>query len=242
MPLFLRGGVPAEQLDPADLWSIWRVVSAAPHVWLWVRRCLFPRSTSSARHNITAILLFSVMTCPMVSPLTNGAVTCTDPLGPSSYQSSCVFTCDEGYTLIGSNALQCQASGVWNSSQPFCAGMSEEVSTTLPVNAVFVKHWQKQGDPVDLFCLSLWFLAVQCPALQELENGLTSCDDDKGRNFSYGNTCSFSCAPGYQLVGPTTITCTSAATWTESVPRCTGESVPTSSCVLCKEVFLAFRG
>lgn len=106
---------------------------------------------------------------------------------------------------------------------------------------VFVKRWQKQGDPVDVFCLSLWFLAVQCPALQELENGLTSCGDEEGRKFSYENTCSFSCAPGYQLVGPTTITCTSAATWTESAPRCAGECVPTFSWVFCKEVFLAFR-
>ncbi|XP_056890076.1 E-selectin-like [Takifugu flavidus] len=125
----------------------------------------------------------NLVTCPKVSPPTNGAMACTDPLAFSSYQSSCVFTCDEGYTLIGSNSLQCQASGIWNSSQPFCA-------------------------------------AVQCPALQELENGLTSCGDDEDRKFSYGNTCSFSCAPGYQLVGPTTITCTSVAAWTESTPRC----------------------
>lgn len=98
-------------------------------------------------HIIMAILLFSVVTCPKVSPPTNGAVACTDPLAFSSYQSSCVFTCDEGYTLIGSNSLQCQASGIWNSSQPFCAGMSEQVSTTLPLTAhefyFFVKHIQK---------------------------------------------------------------------------------------------------
>lgn len=84
-------------------------------------------------HIIMAILLFLVVTCPKVSPPTNGAVACTDPIAFSSYQSSCVFTCDEGYALIGSNSLQCQASGIWNSSQPFCAGTSERVSTTLPL-------------------------------------------------------------------------------------------------------------
>lgn len=165
--------------------------------------------------------------CPKVSPPTNGAVTCTDPLGPSSYQSTCVFTCDDGYTLIGSKALQCQAAGIWNSSQPLCAGMSARVSTTLLLSPV--KSLQKISTPVDLDCLFLSFLVVQCPALQELENGLTSCGDDEDRQFSFGNSCSFSCAPGYHLVGPTTITCTSAAVWTESAPHCAGESVPTFS-------------
>lgn len=98
--------------------------------------------------------------------------------------------------------------------------------------AVFCKKQKKFTEisaPVD--CLSLSFLVVQCPALQELENGLTSCGDDEDGEFSFGNSCSFSCHPGYHLVGPTTITCTSAAVWTESAPRCAGESVPTFSSV-----------
>lgn len=95
--------------------------------------------------------------------------------------------------------------------------------------AVSCKEFTKISTPVDLDCLFLSFLVVQCPALQELENGLTSCGDDEDRQFSFGNSCSFSCAPGYHLVGPTTITCTSAAVWTESAPHCAGESVPTFS-------------
>lgn len=76
---------------------------------------------------------------------------------------------------------------------------------------------------VDIFCSSLYFAVVQCPALQELENGVASCGDDADMRFSYGNTCSFSCAPGYQLVGPSRVTCTSAAEWSEKMPRCEGE-------------------
>ncbi|KAF7657857.1 hypothetical protein LDENG_00020990 [Lucifuga dentata] len=38
--------------------------------------------------------------------------------------------------------------------------------------------------------------------------------------YSYGNTCNFSCEPGYQLVGSRTVTCTSAAEWSEGMPRC----------------------
>ncbi|XP_070764545.1 E-selectin-like [Enoplosus armatus] len=123
--------------------------------------------------------------CHELSHPARGSMKCSDPLGPFSYQSTCVFTCDEGYVLVGSpsNTLQCEASGIWNSSQPSC-------------------------------------VAVQCPSLQELENGIVSCGDDTDMRFSYGNTCSFSCAPGYHLAGPSRVTCTSAAEWSERMPRC----------------------
>ncbi|XP_026161183.1 E-selectin isoform X2 [Mastacembelus armatus] len=123
--------------------------------------------------------------CQELPPPEKGSMKCSDPLGPSSYQSTCVFSCDEGHVLIGSssNTLQCEASGSWNASQPFC-------------------------------------VAVQCPALQDLENVVISCGDHAEMMFSYGNTCSFSCAPGYRLVGPSGVTCTSAAEWSERMPHC----------------------
>ncbi|XP_038571964.1 E-selectin isoform X2 [Micropterus salmoides] len=127
----------------------------------------------------------TVVRCQELTPPTRGSMNCSDPLGPSSYQSTCVFTCDEGYVLKGSpsNTLQCEASRNWNSSQPDC-------------------------------------VAVQCPALQKLGNGIVSCGDDADMSFSYGSTCSFSCAPGYHLVGPSKVTCTSAAEWSEKMPHC----------------------
>nr|XP_046248044.1 E-selectin isoform X2 [Scatophagus argus] len=123
--------------------------------------------------------------CQELSSPASGSMKCSDPLGPSSYQSTCEFTCDEGYSLVGSssNTLQCDGSGFWNSSQPFC-------------------------------------VAIQCPALQELENGNVKCENDSDMKFSYGHTCTFSCGPGYRLVGPSGVTCTSAAKWSEEVPRC----------------------
>ncbi|KAK5931124.1 hypothetical protein CgunFtcFv8_027299 [Champsocephalus gunnari] len=123
--------------------------------------------------------------CQPMSTPEKGSVTCSDPLGSSSFRSTCVFACDEGYELADTpqNTLQCEASGIWNASQPFC-------------------------------------VAVQCPYLQELDNGLLNCGDDADVRFSFGNTCSFSCAPGYQLVGASRVTCTSAAEWSERMPQC----------------------
>ncbi|GLD50237.1 E-selectin [Lates japonicus] len=126
----------------------------------------------------------TLVQCPELSDPAEASVMCSNPLGHSSYQSSCVFTCNEGYVLADSpsNTLQCGASGSWNASQPSC-------------------------------------VAVQCPALQKLENGSVSCGDE-GTRFAYRNTCSFSCDSGYQLVGPSSVTCTSAAEWSERMPRC----------------------
>ncbi|XP_067369242.1 E-selectin-like isoform X2 [Channa argus] len=126
-----------------------------------------------------------VVQCPELSHPEGGSMICSDPLGPTSYQSTCVFTCDEGYVLSGSlsSTVQCEASGNWNTSQPSC-------------------------------------VAVQCPALQELENGFVSCGEVANTRFTYGNTCNFSCAPSYRLVGPTEATCTSAAEWSQKMPHC----------------------
>uniref|UniRef100_UPI0037E95A5D P-selectin-like n=1 Tax=Semicossyphus pulcher TaxID=241346 RepID=UPI0037E95A5D len=126
--------------------------------------------------------------CKKLSPPARGSMTCSSA---SSYQSTCVFTCDEGYILSGSSSsnLQCEATGHWNDSEPAC-------------------------------------VAVQCPALQEPENGVVLCGDDVNKKFSYGNTCSFSCDSGYNLVGPGEVTCTSAAEWSERMPRCEAVRCP----------------
>ncbi|XP_029988689.1 E-selectin isoform X2 [Sphaeramia orbicularis] len=123
--------------------------------------------------------------CPGLSHPDRGSMTCSDPLGLSSFQSTCVFTCDEGYVRSGSSSdvLQCEATGNWNASQPSC-------------------------NP------------VQCSSLTELENGFINCGDDANTKFTYENTCTFSCAPGYKLVGSETVTCMSSAEWSESMPHC----------------------
>ncbi|NWW93611.1 DAF1 protein, partial [Rhynochetos jubatus] len=40
--------------------------------------------------------------------------------------------------------------------------------------------------------------------------------------FSYGVSVSYSCNPGYSLVGNAFITCTASGTWSQPPPRCKG--------------------
>ncbi|XP_036756528.2 P-selectin isoform X1 [Manis pentadactyla] len=60
------------------------------------------------------------VTCrPLLSPQ-NGTMSCVHPPGDSSYNSTCRFTCDEGFSLSGPGRLDCAASGHWTGSPPTC--------------------------------------------------------------------------------------------------------------------------
>lgn len=174
-----------------------------------------------------------VVKCQELRRPTRGSVKCSNPLGPNSYRSTCEFTCDEGYVLVGSSALQCEASGLWSSSQPSCVGTS-----------AFITFKPRRALRIILILTSSVFpfvlKAAKCPALQELENGAASCGADRDTRFHYGNTCSFTCAPGYRLVGPSAVTCTSAAQWNEQMPRCEGKFIPPVFCVPTKSFVGAF--
>ena len=78
--------------------------------------------------------------------------------------------------------------------------------------------------------------AVYCPALTPPDNGTVSISS--GVNYlSVGSTATYSCDPGYALLGSTTRTCEdpdrdSVGTWTGSMPNCQGiymnlQSTPT---------------
>ncbi|XP_029415376.1 P-selectin isoform X1 [Nannospalax galili] len=60
------------------------------------------------------------ITCtPLLSPQ-NGTMTCIQPLGGSSYKSTCQFICDEGFYLSGPERLDCSPSGHWTGTLPTC--------------------------------------------------------------------------------------------------------------------------
>ena len=69
--------------------------------------------------------------------------------------------------------------------------------------------------------------AVYCPALTPPDHGTVSISS--GVNYlSVGSTATYSCDPGYALLGSTTRTCEdpdrdSVGTWTGSVATCQGE-------------------
>nr|XP_020729823.1 P-selectin isoform X2 [Odocoileus virginianus texanus] len=60
------------------------------------------------------------VTCAPLPNPQNGEKTCVQPLGGSSYKSTCWFTCHEGFSLSGPERLDCTSSGHWTGSPPTC--------------------------------------------------------------------------------------------------------------------------
>ncbi|KAM4895953.1 E-selectin [Sylvia borin] len=56
---------------------------------------------------------------PLRSP-ENGSMDCSHGAGIFTYNTSCHFSCLEGWTLNGSRVLECSHSGTWSASLPTC--------------------------------------------------------------------------------------------------------------------------
>ncbi|KAM4575506.1 E-selectin-like [Fundulus diaphanus] len=176
-----------------------------------------------------------------------GGVECTHEYGNFSYDSLCNYSCEEGYKLSVSDPQRCLATGNWSMQSPICelvqcqdlsAPARGSMNCSDPLGK-FSYHSSceftcKEGYKLDdsssrmLKCESSgkWSapkpscVAVQCPTLQNPDYGYITFEDDTNLSFSYGKSCSFRCVPGYRLVGPSTLTCTAAAEWSEQAPHC----------------------
>ncbi|XP_035997169.1 E-selectin isoform X3 [Fundulus heteroclitus] len=176
-----------------------------------------------------------------------GGVECTHDYGNFSYDSLCHYSCEEGYKLSVSEPQRCLATGNWSMQSPKCelvqcqdlsAPARGSMNCSDPLGKFSYRSscefTCKEGYKLDesssrtVKCESSgkWSapkpscVAVQCPSLQNPDNGYITCEDDANLSFSYGKSCSFKCAPGYRLVGPSTLTCTAAAEWSEQAPHC----------------------
>uniref|UniRef100_A0A674B995 Selectin E n=1 Tax=Salmo trutta TaxID=8032 RepID=A0A674B995_SALTR len=189
-----------------------------------------------------------VVLCSELNEPGKGSMACSHPLGSFSYLSTCTFTCEEGYERLASSSatLQCGASGQWNDSQPQCVAVSCPTLQQPQDGAITCGEDFTYGSSCNFSCSEGYLLkgaitvtctsaaewseeiphceAVSCPTLQQPQDGAITCGED----FTYGSSCNFSCSEGYLLKGTITVTCTSAAEWSEEIPHC--------EVVLCSEL------
>ncbi|XP_064416148.1 L-selectin [Latimeria chalumnae] len=62
------------------------------------------------------------ITCGTPSAPSHGSMNCTHPIGNLLFNSTCEFSCAEGFKLIGSDRMECTVSGEWTSETPECEG------------------------------------------------------------------------------------------------------------------------
>nr|XP_047936225.1 P-selectin-like isoform X4 [Anser cygnoides] len=60
------------------------------------------------------------ISCPVLEPPSRGHLNCSHPHGNFTYNSTCTFSCEDGFVRMGAGLLRCQAMGNWTSRSPVC--------------------------------------------------------------------------------------------------------------------------
>lgn len=121
-------------------------------------------------------------------------------LTSSSITSVVNYHCNQGYRLIGTKQRTCLQDGTWDQDVPTCEPVvfcnGTEYLRECPVNDVC----EAPSNPING---------------KVIYNGLSS-----------GSNSTYTCLPGFRLVGPTVRTCGHGGTWAGSPPSCRARKCP----------------
>ncbi|KAH0618229.1 hypothetical protein JD844_017243 [Phrynosoma platyrhinos] len=185
-----------------------------------------------------------VKQCQEIEPPRRGTMDCVNPIGDFAYNSTCNFSCEPGFELIGAKNLQCSASGQWSSHVPLCQALqckplqfpAHGNSTCFHIHGEFRYQSNctfhcKEGflllgeEMIRCTAQGEWTSAIpvckaiECPKLNGPKNGELKCSHLYG-DFMYNSTCSFSCNRGFVRIGTEQVQCTALGMWTEKPPVC----------------------
>ncbi|XP_017312141.1 P-selectin isoform X1 [Ictalurus punctatus] len=185
-----------------------------------------------------------VQCSPLSAHSSDVRMNCTHPLSTNSYNSTCVFNCDEGFKLIGSYKTQCDHTGQWTAKSPTCKAVTCEplvrpekghMTCTEPLGkfsfrsscAVTCEEGYTLRGESTLTCIKTgnWSAetptceAVTCEPLVRPEKGHMTCTDPLGK-FSFRSSCAVTCEEGYTLRGENTLTCVKTGNWSAETPTC----------------------
>ncbi|KAK2521486.1 Svep1 [Columba livia] len=166
-----------------------------------------------------------------------------------TYQVGVVqFSCKEGYVLHGSSVLKCLPSQQWNDSFPFCKVVQCPAPPYIPFGDP-VTSSLRFGSTVKYVCVDGFLLKgestlrcqadgswsmplpecipVECPQPEEIQNGIV---DVQGLTFL--STALYTCKPGFELMGNTTILCGEDGQWLGGRPACVPIQCPAPKKIL----------
>ncbi|XP_077308733.1 E-selectin-like isoform X2 [Lithobates pipiens] len=168
----------------------------------------------------------------------NGTMQCSSNEEILHYNSSCIFTCNEGYTLVGSLKTKCIAPDHWTNEPPKCE-VVQCSSLLAPTNGqVECQNGSKYNSKCTFSCAEGFKMvgssdlqcqisgnwtssvptcqAVQCAPLVAPDNGEIKCQESS----SYKSQCLFTCQQGFKLIGSSDLSCLSSGKWTSAAPKC----------------------
>lgn len=153
----------------------------------------------------------------------------------TTYRDTASFTCNTGYSLIGSTMVTCQAGGMWSNVPPTCSltacgGLSSPQygSVTFSTASQMADHTCQTGytltGSATRACLSSdsWSgtapicEVTDCGAVPAPLHGIVEYTDT-----TYGSKATYFCIQiGYVMSGPNFRVCAANGSWTGSAPTC----------------------
>lgn len=71
---------------------------------------------------ILYMFFIAALQCPQIATVPYGSMNCSHPVHTNGYNSTCVFSCEEGFELTGSHTTVCDHTGRWTHNPPTCTG------------------------------------------------------------------------------------------------------------------------
>lgn len=106
---------------------LWQLIPWLPSPWALIPPPPMPS------HQRCCCALPPAISCPVLEPPSRGRLNCSHPHGNFTYNSTCTFSCEDGFVRMGAGLLRCQAMGNWTSRSPVCKGT---VGLRSPVSCV----------------------------------------------------------------------------------------------------------
>ncbi|KAI5211293.1 Cub And Sushi Domain-Containing Protein 1 [Manis pentadactyla] len=152
------------------------------------------------------------------------------------YGATAIFTCNTGYTLVGSQVRECLASGLWSGAETRCLaghcgspdpvvnghisgdGFSYRDTVVYQCNPGF----RLVGTSVRI-CLQDHKWSGQTPVCVPItcgHPGNPAHGSTNGSEFNLNDVVNFTCNTGYLLQGPARAQCRSNGQWSSPLPTC----------------------
>ncbi|XP_028973250.2 sushi, von Willebrand factor type A, EGF and pentraxin domain-containing protein 1 isoform X3 [Esox lucius] len=190
-------------------------------------------------------------TCTCIHPYSGDGKNCTEPVkceNPGAPEfgnrdgnnflmgSEVIFTCEEGYELIGSSHVQCLETGSWSSPFPHCRALSCG-PPSVPENAVMKGTNFTFGSKVTFSCVKGFVTdepsESRCQANLKWSSAPPVCRpvtcrepphvdsaDFTLKGNTYLSTVIYICAEGYRLQGSEEVVCEATGEWSSPAPLC----------------------
>ncbi|GAB0199455.1 CUB and sushi domain-containing protein 3 [Grus japonensis] len=154
----------------------------------------------------------------------------------TSYGATAIFSCNTGYTLVGSRVRECMANGLWSGAEVRCLAGHCGVPSPIVNGQINGENYNYRGSVVyqcnpgfRLIGMSVricqqdhrWSgktpvcVPITCGHPGNPANGLT-----QGSQFNLNDVAKFVCNTGYRLEGASQSQCLANGQWSSTLPAC----------------------